>query len=400
MSGDRSAGFLAAILASAHLVVPDDVPALLVEHGKVLGARDVALYLVDYQQRLLVPVPNPDGPPREAVVIDATIAGRCYRGVEVLPTPHPEGGLRVWVPVVDGTDRLGVLELLFDEGGWRDADEEEVAAFAALVAELVTTKSAYGDLFELVRRRQPMSVAAELVWQLLPPLTFATDEVVISAALAPAYQLGGDSYDYGVDANTVRLAIFDAMGHGLEASLLTSVALAAYRNSRRRRLNLADTVVHVDAALAAQFGDARFVTAVFAELDVDSGRLRWCIAGHPRPLLLRHGRSVKALAGEPSVPLGLGTAPDFVTEEVLEPGDQLLLFTDGLVEARLDNGEFFGVDGVADYVTRASASGATVPETMRRLIHSILDRHSGDLQDDATLLLLEWRGGSSDRLTV
>lgn len=390
---------LAALLAATHLVIPDDIPALLVEHGKVLGASDVALYLVDYEQRLLVPVPNPQGRTREAVVIDATIAGRSYRGVEILPTPVPGGGHRVWVPVIDGTERLGVLELLFPEDAWPGADEEEVHAFAGLVAELVITKGAYGDLFELVRRRQPMSVAAELVWQLLPPLTFATDEVVLTAVLAPAYHLGGDSYDYAVDAHTVRLAIFDAMGHGLEAGLLTSVALAAYRNSRRLRLSLADSVVHVDRAVATQFGDARFVTAVFAELDIASGRLRWSIAGHPRPLLLRNGKSVKTLAGEPSVPLGLGTAPELV-EEVLEPGDQLLLFTDGLVEARLDNGEFFGVDGITDYVTRASASGAIVPETMRRLIHSILDHHSGDLQDDATLLLMEWRGDASNRLVV
>ena len=67
-----------------------------------------------------------------------------------------------------------------------------------------------------------MSIASELAWQLLPPLTFGSDRVVISGALAPAYDLGGDSFDYGVDADTARIAVFDAMGHGLEAGLLAT----------------------------------------------------------------------------------------------------------------------------------------------------------------------------------
>ncbi|HEX2041117.1 MAG TPA: hypothetical protein VHF24_00640 [Acidimicrobiales bacterium] len=67
--------------------------------------------------------------------------------------------------------------------------------FAGLIAEVVLTKQVYGDLFERVRRRRPMSVVAERVWRVLPPLTFGTDRVVISGVVAPVYQLGGDSFD-------------------------------------------------------------------------------------------------------------------------------------------------------------------------------------------------------------
>src|SRR2546429_2516200 len=73
-----------------------------------------------------------------------------------------------------------------------------------------------------------MTVASELAWQLLPPLTFGSERVVISGALAPAYDLGGDSFDYGVDTETARIAVFDAMGHGLEAGLLAPVAVAPF----------------------------------------------------------------------------------------------------------------------------------------------------------------------------
>ena len=71
---------------ASHLVVPDDVPALLVKHARGLGAEDAALYLVDYEQRVLAPVPNPDGPERQEVVIDTTLAGRCYRTLEIQET--------------------------------------------------------------------------------------------------------------------------------------------------------------------------------------------------------------------------------------------------------------------------------------------------------------------------
>src|SRR3982750_1984984 len=187
--------------------------------------------------------------------------------------------------------------------------------------------------FHVTRRRQPMSLAAEIAWNLLPPLTFGTDRVVISCVLAPAYEVGGDSFDYAVDGDSARFAVFDAMGHGLNAGLLATVAVGAYRNSRRQDLDLPGTVRVIDAAIAAAFGPERFVTAVIAELNLASGGLTWHSAGHPAPLLLRGGRVVKALEAEPGLPLGLGGGVEPAWEQ-LEPGDRVLFFYDGVVEAR------------------------------------------------------------------
>ncbi len=219
----------------------------------------------------------------------------------------------------------------------------------------------------------------------------------ISGALAPAYDLGGDSFDYGVDTETARIAVFDAMGHGLEAGLLATVAVAAYRNSRRGRLKLAETAAAVDLAISERFGPERFVTAVLAELDLDSGCLRWCRAGHPAPLLLRGNKVVKTLWGNTGLPLGLGSPGD-PAEESLEPGDQIVLFTDGVIEARSPDGAFFGADRLADLVSRASAGGNPPPETLRRLVHSILDHQAGALQDDATAVMVEWKGQGRESL--
>jgi serine phosphatase RsbU (regulator of sigma subunit) len=388
---DRGAHELTSVVQRSHLLIPDDVPSLLVEHAKGIGAEDAALYLVDYEQRVLVPVPNPRGCQRDEVVIDTTLAGRCYRTLQIQITSREEGGLRVWAPVLDGVERLGVLELAF---GGEEPNIDEIKILAGLVAEVVMTKQAYGDLFEQVRRRQPMSVAAELAWRLLPPLTFGTDEIVISGVLAPVYQLGGDCFDYAVDAHTARIAVFDAMGHGLEAGLLASVAMAACRTSRRAGSDLTGTAAAIDSAVEGHFGVDRFVTAVLAEVDLASGRLRWAVAGHPPPLLLRNGRIVKTLVGEVAPPLGVGGVV-IVSEEMLEPADQVLFFTDGVVEARSSGGEFFGVERLVDMVTRTSAAATPAPETMRRLLHAILDHQDGELQDDATIVVVEWHGPGS-----
>jgi serine phosphatase RsbU (regulator of sigma subunit) len=384
-------------LRASHLAVPDDVPALIVDHAKRLGAGDAALYLVDYEQRLLVPVPNRGGRVRDEVVIDTTLAGRCYRTLDIQQTTGEDGRGRMWVPVLDGVERLGVLELEFDLEP--EAELDEVANFAGLVAEVVIAKQAYGDFFERVRRRLRMSIAAELAWRLLPPLTFGTDRLVISGVLAPVYELGGDSFDYSVDADTARIAIFDAMGHGLEAGLLASVAMATCRNSRRTGDDLARSAAAIDSAIAAQFGPDRFVTGVLADLELATGRLRWSVSGHPPPLLLRAGRMVKTLRADVGLPLGIGGTV-VVAEEMLEPADQILFFTDGVVEARSSDGEFFGVDRLVDMVTRAAASATPAPETMRRLLHAILDHQEGELQDDATIVVVEWRGPGSQLLEV
>jgi serine phosphatase RsbU (regulator of sigma subunit) len=385
------------LLRASHMAVPDDIPALIVQHAETLAATDAALYLVDYEQRVLVPVPNNRRAARDEVVIDSTLAGRCYRTLDVQQTTSDNGRIRLWVPVLDGVERLGVLELEFDDD--QQPDLADVADFAGLVAEVVISKQAYGDFFERVRRRRSMTIAAELAWRLLPPLTFGTDRLVISGVVAPAYELGGDSFDYAVDSETAYIAIFDAMGHGLAAGLLASVAMATYRNSRRAGDDLIAATAALDGAIGSQFGLDHFLTAVLAELDLASGRLRWSVSGHPPPLLLRKGRIVKTLLGQVGLPLGIGSVAE-VSEEMLEPADQVLFFTDGVVEARSASGEFFGVDRLVDFASRTSASAMPAPETMRRLLHAILDHQEGALQDDATIVVVEWRGPGPELLEV
>ena len=277
---------------------------------------------------------------------------------------------------------------------------------AHLIAELFISKSACTDHYEWFRRQQAMALPAEMQHSLLPPLTFGTSRVVISGLVAPAYEVGGDAFDYALNGNLMHVAVFDAIGHGLQASLLATLAVSCYRNARRAGLDLADTAARVDSTLQEMFSSEKFVTALLGQLDLDTGEFRWVNAGHPAAMLMRGTQVVKELDGEPSLPLGLnhlvGAGPSSfpVSVESLQPGDRLLLITDGVDEARTEDGEFFGRTRLAEFAAREAASGLATPEVMRRLQQAILRHQTGQLQDDATTVFVEWLTARNERLAL
>jgi serine phosphatase RsbU (regulator of sigma subunit) len=261
---------------------------------------------------------------------------------------------------------------------------------------VIVSKDAYSDVFKVLRRRRELTTATELVRDMVPPTVMATTDFVLAAVLEPAYDIGGDAYDCALNDDLLHVGIFDGVGHGLAAAGIATFALAAYRQSRRRGATLAATYDAIDAEVAEQYPSDRYVTACLAQLDVTSGRLRWMSAGHPPPLLVRSGRFVKALEVKPSPPMGLGLADRLpaVGEESLEPGDMVLLYTDGLTESRRRDGTLFTVERLAEFIERQAGSGQAAPETLRGLREAIIERGEGALRDDATAVLVEWRRGS------
>ncbi|HEX2774253.1 MAG TPA: PP2C family protein-serine/threonine phosphatase [Micromonosporaceae bacterium] len=387
---------VAAVVRRSHLVPPSAVGTLVNDVAGELGV-ELTVYLVDHEQRQLRALAVANEPERPPLAVDTSLAGRAFRTIQVQRAGARP--VRLLVPVVDGTERLGVLEVVLpDQLG--DATDEAIdgaTLMAGMIGHLVVAKRAYGDAIEQRRRSRPMTVAAELLWQLLPPLTFATPEMVIAAALEPCYEVGGDAFDYAVDGSTVRLGIFDAVGHGLRAALTVAVALAATRAARRDGQDLDAIARAADNALLDQFTDARFVTAVLAELDLRSGRLRYVNAGHPPAVLLRRGKAVRTLAAGRRPPLGLAQPQITVAEEDFEPGDRLMCYTDGVTEARDDAGVMFGLSRLIDATEGASAAGLPAAETLRRLTHNVVDHQNGRLDDDASLLLLEWSTAAARR---
>ena len=389
---------LRSLLHGSHLLAPDDLAAAVAGHARGLGARETVLYLADYEQATLLPLRGRGVPERQELPIEGTMAGRAFRRVQVVKSPA-EHGHRLWMPLLEGVERLGVAELVLREAPTGD-QVDDLRAFVSLVAELIVVNDAYSDVFARLRRRKTLSLAAEMQWELLPPMSFGTERVVVTGGLEPAYDVGGDSFDYAINGSMMDLLVIDSVGHGLTAAVLASVAVSTYRHARRNMLDLPDIAVEIDAAIAAQFGASQFATAVLARLDIDTGRLLWINAGHPEPLIVRGPSLVRPPHCPPSRPLGLQDGRPICCETRLEPGDRLVLYTDGITEARSPDGEFFGEQRLADFISVAAAAGDPAPETVRRLMRHVLSHQADQLQDDASVVILEWRTGSERRLQL
>ncbi|WP_443040959.1 PP2C family protein-serine/threonine phosphatase [Streptomyces sp. AHA2] len=353
-----------------------------------LGIPHSVVYLTDIQQRRLVPLTDVT----PALPVDDSLAGWTYRTQSLRVAETDTGGMTAWLPLVDGAERLGVLAV--HAPALTPAVLRSARALASLVAMMITTSRAYEDSYVRRTRTDRMRLPAEMLRAFLPPRTIGTARVVSTAVLEPAYEIGGDAFDHSLTETTLHVTVLDAMGHDLASGLTTAVSLAACRNSRRTGADLPDLVGCVDDALGQWLPD-QFCTGVLAQLDLASGVLRWINCGHPTPLLIRDQRLlVDAMRREADPPMGLPSLlagrERSVHEIALKPGDRVLLYTDGVTEARSADGGEFGLEQFADYIIRATAAGELASETLRRLIHSILDSSASRLRDDATILMFEW----------
>ncbi|MEU9134212.1 PP2C family protein-serine/threonine phosphatase [Kitasatospora sp. NPDC048540] len=403
---------LADLLEASHRAGPQDVPGLLWRAGRRLGLTHIWLYLADVQQEELVALPAPmnareplPGAPRgqEVLDIDRSLAGRAYRtevlqsGAEDLGTDNgfeesvPRGAVG-WLPLVDGIGRLGVLRVAAPALDARTLGRCQALASAAALT--VASKASFSDVLVQTMRRRTMTMQAELLWAFVPPRTVGTRSVTSSAVLEPAYDVGGDAFDHSLAGRRLHLTLVDAMGHDLASGGCSAVALAACRSTRRADGTLPDIAEAIDAALA-QWIPGRLLTCVVADLDTATGRLTWINCGHPAPLLVRDRHVVDgALERVPHLPLGLPaglplTRPDVHTTQ-LEPGDRILIHSDGVIEARGRDGQMFGEQRLADIVVRGMADGLPAPEALRRLMQGILAHQGSRLRDDATIMLVEW----------
>jgi hypothetical protein len=399
------------IVEASHLAIGDQLSALLdTAMGRV--GMTAQVWVVDTAQRVLTRVePGRD----EQLDLASTPAGRAYQFGEILPDTDTDtdtdGGRLLWVPVLDGTDRIGVLRIGLDgarrAGAVAGAVDDplltsRLSTVAGLMGHIVVGKSAYSDQLRRWRSNGPLSAASELLWQLLAPRTFATERIVVSAILEPHQQVAGDAYDYNVEGDVVDLAVFDAAGHDLGASMTTALAVTGVRNARRRgEKDLVAIAATADRLVAAQPGPPQFATAVLARLDTSTGVLHYLNAGHPPPLLVRAGHVVKELDSPPRPPLGItdpAGRPATVVREQLEPGDRLLMYSDGITEARDHQGRFFGERRLVELTENTATPGLSAPETLRRLAAAVLEHQDGRLQDDATLLMVDWSAGSHVRM--
>jgi hypothetical protein len=378
---------LVGLLDGAHRAPPERLPALVAEAGRALDV-DIVVYLADYGQRFLVPLAGGGvTAPRQALDIETTAAGSAFRraGSVVIR----DGGCpRLWTVLLDGVERLGVLEVVPTD----DSDPEDPLLreqcrwLARLLGHLVTITTKYGDGLDVRRRRWNREFPAEMLWQSLPPLTGATESVIVGASVAPAYDLRGVGFDYALSERTAQLALFDAGAHHAGASVIVVEALAAYRAARRDGGDLVQQYRTVDGVAAGN----GHLTGVLAELDLATGRLSWLAAGHPAPLLVRDGRVHEAPGpGGTGPAFGTGTAPPEVAEHHLAPEEMVALVSGGVTGAENGSGVPFGRRNLVDRLA-GDLVAKLPPEVARQLTRAVSTHAGDDLDRDAGVLLARW----------
>jgi serine phosphatase RsbU (regulator of sigma subunit) len=369
-----------------------------------LGVQECALLLADYSETTLEPVPGAASRAElSRLDVDDSAGGRAYRQQRAVSlavsTPGdaaPESTV-TYLPVSMRTERLGVLAVIN-----RAEPETELLDVlndvARVLAYVLTGARRYTDQFETLRRRRDLGLAAEIQWELLPVLAYELPRFSIAGALEPAYDIGGDTFDYAVSAQLLTVSITDAVGHGLRAAMLSSLTVSAMRNARRGGSTIVDQARIANRHLYEQFAPAEFVTGLILQLEVATGHGSIINAGHPPPLLLRDG-TVSVVPLQPDLPMGLSPETEYRVQEIeLLPGDRLLLLTDGVDEAHDVAGPQFGLDRVADML-RSHADLLPV-EFVRRLTRAVTDYRAGPLSDDATAVCLDWspmRGATRSR---
>ncbi|MGN6474442.1 MAG: PP2C family protein-serine/threonine phosphatase, partial [Mycobacteriales bacterium] len=358
------------------------------------GATDVVVYLIDFERVVLQPVllsPGFTDPILPDEDVAESTAGRAFRTGEPVVTEIDGGGQRVWVPLVERAERTGVLALSLP-----DVDEALIAECVSLglfAGLMVRSFARITDLVHLQRRRRTMTLAAGMQWDLLPPLMVRGRTALACGLLEPAYEIAGDAFDYTVNDHYLDAALFDGMGHGVHATLLTTLAMGAYRHARRSGHPPGEIYQAVNESVVQEYGHEEFITGTLMRLDLEAGQLEWVNAGNPAPLLLRRGRVERELACPVSTPFGVDSGGcEGVARESLEPADAVLLFTDGVIESRSHDGDELGVDRLASLWEREASAGGPPEEQLRRLTRSIVDYSAGKLRDDATFLLMHWSG--------
>jgi hypothetical protein len=361
-----------------------DLQQVITAASEPIPAWDPVVYLGDFSGEELFPLT-----PGEATEdVAGSMAGRAFSTGQPVTSERADG-VRVWVPVSEQASRTGVLAVTIGDDAPQTIERVELlGVFAGLV---IASAARVSDVPYVRRKGQEMSLAAGMQWDLLPPLNTRAPGATIAGLLEPAYDIAGDAFDYSISGDHLDFAIIDGMGHGLASTLLTGLAVGAYRHARRRGASTTDMHAAIEQALTSNYDDESFATGIVGRLAFGTGRLEWSCAGHPPPLLLRGRKVVAELASEPVLPFGLGGRPKLSVAD-LEPGDAVLLYTDGVTEARAADGALFGLDRLTDLLEQEAASGRPPEEMLRRLVRALLERQPEGLRDDATLLLVQWTG--------
>jgi serine phosphatase RsbU (regulator of sigma subunit) len=362
-------------------VPPHLVPEQLVAEARRAGGVPVALYVVDIDGSRLLRLAGTEEFPEQ---LDAPPA----LGPEIVPEGLPEFDERLQrqLPgcVCEPLWLRGRVTGLLLTVGTPLSPLEDVAKQGAAALELVND---YTDFVEAARRRKRTTPAAEIQQYLFPPRIARITGGQLAGVLLPTYEVGGDWFDFVENRDGAWLAIADAAGTGPTAAGLGAAVLGALRAARRSGGDLKPALALMNDTVR-RLEHSRFeVTVWLARWRPATATLTWINCGHPPALLVTAEGALAELKGPVHPALGTTAKPAYrLTNTQLEPGQRLILVTNGIVDRRLENGGTFGVDGITQAVEQAANS--TAAATAMSIQQAVTDCWREPLEDDGTVVVL------------
>lgn len=307
------------------------------------------------------------------------------------PGVEDKGGgapVRIVAPVTNRGDAIGVLELFLPAAPDTET-MREIGETAHALAYIVIANRSFTDVYQWGRRTVPLSLAAEIQHRLLPvSLACEAAQFAVAGALEPADHVGGDTFDYVIDRDAVQLSVTDAMGHDVAAALLATLVVGALRRARRAGTGLEEQARQADQAMR-EHGLGGYVTGQLLRISLLDGEAHFINAGHPWPLRMRDGK-VQQIVPKVDLPFGFQPPHPYRVQSLdLQPGDRLVMLTDGMLERNARSLD------LADLIVRTR--GLHPREAARSLIGAIVDAGHGHLEDDATVMCLDWHGAGHSK---
>lgn len=402
-AGGLSRGPLAALvelLSGMEHAPPERLPHVAATAGRFIGV-DVAIYLADFTQNRLIPLLAAAEPDREEFDVDTSRPGRAFR--ELRPEMSGAGEApRLWVPLVNGADRLGVVEYALDQ----TADVVNLHAeglldqclwLARLIARVATASNAMGDSLHLLRHKPPRTPETELLRHLLPPQAAGTESLTIAGVLGEGRAGIGKVFDYALSESTAQIALLSDGHEAGAAGLRTAMAVSAYRAARRNGADVSGQGLAIGECLGKHFGPDSSISGVLVEIQLATGELRYVTAQQPIPFILRtHGPAesldTRRRPGFRAADVIPGASSPEPGTAVLTPGDWLVLYSHGLTGAADGAGRAFGWERMTDFLREEILAQRHPSEAARRTLRRVEEHHGGPLAHDAALILARWTG--------